>query len=255
MGADAARWEEVWPSDNHLPGARPKTGPPRPDRPLGCDKGIDSPPKIPPAFHFRPRRRVCADCLLCKSVANLSRGPDRGGRGRAGVARSGAEAPPPRRRGPARGPIGGDLPDIFGRHACGMPGGARARAGRRARARRPGGRARARRPGGRARAGVRAWAWGVPATAGVRAYVRAWTCAPATEPRRPILECAAEGRPTEPRSPSVAGPLPQNSGVTSKNVGRQRSTGRFRYISVGHSAHERKVGPCVAVLRGPSVDR
>ena len=179
------RWEEVWPSDNHLPGARPKTGPPRPDRPPGCDKGIDSPTKIPPAFHFRPRRRVWADCLLCKSVANLSRGPDRGGRGR------------------ARGPVGWLSGDARGRHACGMTGGVRAGAG-----------------------------WHA------RVCVRVGVCAGVRQRSRVLLARCLKTR-----------------GATSKNVGRQRSTGRFRYISVGHSAHERKVGPCVAVLRGPSVDR
>lgn len=89
------------------------------------------------------------------------------------------------------------------------------------------GRVHGRRPGGRAwacvgvramRAGVRAWAWGVPATAGTRAYVRVRGRVrrqPSPEP--PIPECAAEGRPTEPRSPSVAGPLPQNSGGDFEN--------------------------------------
>lgn len=187
----------MWPSDNHLPGARPKTGPPRPDRPPGCDKGIDSPPKIPPAFRFRPRRRVCADCLLCKSVANLSRGPDRGGRGRA------SPAVTPTARGP-RGPVGGRDPDIFVRHAVGMTGGT---------------------------------------CACTCAYVCAWARAPTKDGRRT----------PDPRV--LLARCLKTRGVTSKNVGRQRSMGRFRYISVGHSAHERKVGPCVAVLRGPSVDR
>lgn len=192
----------------------------------------------------------------CKSVANLSRGPDRGGRGRA------SPAVTPTARGP-RGPVGGRDPDIFVRHAYGMTGGARARAGRHARVGvRVGvgqagvrGRVCARSPARGLCAGVCARGpcggvrggrgrGGVGSTCDVtgrhaRVYVRAGVCAsePSPDPRVLLARCL------------------KTRGVTSKIVGRQRSRGRFRYISVGHSAHERKVGPCVAVLRGPSVDR
>ena len=210
----------MWPSDNHLPGARPKTGPPRPDRPLGCDKGIDSPPKIPPAFRFRPRRRVWADCLLCKSVATLSWGPDRGGR-------SGASPVTPDGEGRRGGRSGAEAPTF----SCGMPAACLRHAGRSAGARGPA-RVRVRRPGGRTRA--RAWA-GVRVGVGGACdglHARAYACVRGRVRRQSSPDGrgwrrTAEGRPTEPRSPSVAGPLPQNSGVTSKIVGRQRSRGDF----------------------------
>lgn len=151
----------------------------------------------------------------------------------------------------AEGAVGGRDPEIFVRHAYGMTGGARARAGRHVRV---GVRVGVGQAGTCACAWARrgrawgAWAWGRgrylrhdgPARARVRARVR------------------ARGRVPRPPSPDLRVLLARclkTRGVTSKIVGRQRSRGRFRYISVGHSAHERKVGPCVAVLRGPSVDR